>query len=99
MRNIISIENLVKEVARVMQVELRTPHFPFWPLYLAAAACETVCKPLGLTPPLFRRRADWYRQNRAFKIDKAKRELGYQPKINLREGLTRTYVWYREQGY
>jgi len=95
----ISIENLVKEVARVMKVDLRVPHFPFWPLHLAAAACEAVCKPLGLTPPLFRRRADWYRQNRAFRIDKARRELGYQPKIGLREGLTRTYAWYREQGY
>jgi nucleoside-diphosphate-sugar epimerase len=82
-----------------MGVAVKIPHYPFWPLYLASFLCETACKPLGLKPPLFRRRADWYRQNRAFKIDKAKRELGYHPQIGLTEGLTRTYRWYLEHGY
>jgi nucleoside-diphosphate-sugar epimerase len=42
---------------------------------------------------------DWYRQNRAFDIGRAKRELGYAPRIELDEGLRRTGRWYREQGY
>jgi nucleoside-diphosphate-sugar epimerase len=36
---------------------------------------------------------------RAFRIDKARRELGYVPRIGLDEGLRRTAIWYREQGY
>ncbi len=95
----IAIEDLVREVARVMQVQVRIPHFPFWPLLWAATLCEGICKPLKITPPIFRRRADWYRQNRAFLIGKARRELGYNPTVSLGEGLTRTYHWYREHGY
>jgi nucleoside-diphosphate-sugar epimerase len=95
----LAIEDLVKAVARVMGVQVKIPHFPFWPLYLAAFLCETACKPLRVNPPIFRRRADWYRQNRAFTIAKAKKELGYNPEVGLTEGLTRTYDWYRAKGY
>ncbi len=93
------IKELVREVAQVMGVQVKIPRFPFWPLYLASWLCEVICKPLNLTPPIFRRRADWYRQNRAFTIEKARRELGYNPQISLRDGLTRTYQWYLEHGY
>ena len=60
---------------------------------------EKVCRPFGITPPIFPRRVDWYRQNRAFDIDKAKRELGYAPKVGSTEGLRRTGDWYRRMGY
>ena len=53
--------------------------------------------PLRLRPPLFRRRVDWFRQNRAFSIEKAKRELGYRPKVGLREGLAATAAWYKSE--
>jgi nucleoside-diphosphate-sugar epimerase len=36
---------------------------------------------------------EWYRQNRAFDISRAKRELGYAPRIELDEGLRRTGRW------
>jgi nucleoside-diphosphate-sugar epimerase len=72
---------------------------PFWPLWSAALLCEIGYKPFRADPPLFRRRVDWFRQNRAFSIEKAKSELGYQPKIGLEEGLARTAEWYRQQGY
>ena len=29
----------------------------------------------------------------------AKRELGYQPRVCLKEGLSRTALWYRKAGY
>ena len=32
-------------------------------------------------------------------IDKAKRELGYEPTIGIEEGLRRTGVWYIENNY
>ena len=56
-------------------------------------------RPFGIAPPIFPRRVDWYRQNRAFKIDAAKRDLGYNPKVGLDEGLKRTYEWYKQEGY
>jgi nucleoside-diphosphate-sugar epimerase len=36
---------------------------------------------------------------RAFDISKARRVLGYEPKVPLEEGLARTCAWYRANGY
>lgn len=95
----LGIEELVKKTARALGVPVKTPHYPIWPLIIAGHVCEKVCKPLRITPPIFPRRVDWYRQNRAFDISKAKRELGYQPSVDLDEGLKRTAAWYRSEGY
>ena len=94
-----TLTELVGAVARSLGVDLRIRHLPFWPLWVAAVGCEFACKPIGVNPPLFRRRVDWYRQNRAFKIDRARRELGYLPKVGLEEGLACTADWYRAHGY
>jgi nucleoside-diphosphate-sugar epimerase len=94
-----SLNDLVRQVGAAMGVSVRIRHFPFWPLWTAALACEMACKPLRLTPPIFRRRVDWFRQVRAFSIEKAKRELGYNPTVGLAEGLSKTALWYRQHGY
>ena len=60
---------------------------------------EFAFKPFKVAPPLFRRRVDWFRQVRAFSVEKARKELGYQPKVGLEEGLRRTAQWYRDEGY
>ncbi len=98
-RDYLSIETLVRKTARALDVEVRIPHYPVWPVVAAGHVCETLCKPFGITPPIFPRRVDWYRQNRAFSIAKAQRDLGYEPAIAIDEGLRRTAAWYREQGY
>jgi nucleoside-diphosphate-sugar epimerase len=94
-----TLNHLVAAIAEASGVELTTRYLPFRPLWTVAAVCELVYKPLRVDPPLFRRRVDWFRQNRAFSIEKAGRELGYRPKIGLKEGLARTAEWYRAQGY
>jgi len=94
-----TLNDLIRHVGKSMGVDVKIKHYPFWPLYCAAVVCEIICKPLRLTPPIFRRRVDWFRRLRAFSIDKAKRDLGYQPKIAIEEGLKRTADWYRENGY
>ena len=67
----------------------------FW---TAAALCEAVCVPFGIEPPLYRRRVDFYTKSRAFDITRARRELGYAPRVGLREGIARTLAWGREHG-
>jgi nucleoside-diphosphate-sugar epimerase len=94
-----TLNELVSAIAESLGVDLTIRHLPFWPLWAAALACELVYKPLPMDPPLFRRRVDWFRQNRAFSIERAKKELGYKPGVGLREGLAATAKWYREQGY
>jgi len=95
----VEIEDLVRRTAKALGVQVRIPHYPLWPLIIAGHVCEKVCKPFHIKPPIFPRRVDWYRQNRAFDISKARRDLGYAPTISLDEGLKRTAAWYRAEGY
>lgn len=94
----LEIEDLVRRVGKALGIEVKVPHYPVWPVVVAGHIVEKACKPFGINPPIFPRRVDWYRQNRAFRIDKAKRDLGYQPRVGIDEGLRRTAEWYRREG-
>jgi nucleoside-diphosphate-sugar epimerase len=95
----VTIEELVRAVAATLGVNLKMVYLPFRPLWLAGLLCEGVCMPLGLEPPIFRRRVDWFRQNRGFRITRAREELGYEPRVDLGAGLAATGRWYREHHY
>jgi nucleoside-diphosphate-sugar epimerase len=87
---------LIAAESGVKPIGLRLPAWPFW---IAGAACEAVCAPFGLEPPLYRRRVDFFTKSRAFDIGRARRELGYSPAVGLREGIRRTLEWYRAAGW
>jgi 2-alkyl-3-oxoalkanoate reductase len=94
-----ALTEIVERVAEAQGRDVRIIRLPFWPLWLLALLCEAVCAPFGITPPLFRRRVDWFRQVRAFDISKAAKELGYDSTVDLRTGLARTAEWYETKGY
>ena len=87
---------LIAEEAQVPKPSLRLPVWPFW---IAGAACEAICTPLGVEPPIYRRRVDFFTKSRAFDISRARAELGYAPAVPLREGIRRTLEWYRKAGW
>ncbi|MGD9579270.1 MAG: NAD-dependent epimerase/dehydratase family protein, partial [Syntrophorhabdus sp.] len=95
----VSLRKLVDMIADSLGKTRPRLRVPFLPVYLAAHACEKLCRPLRIPPPIFPRRVDFFRKDRAFKIDKAKKVLGYQPRIGLKEGLKKTAEWYVQQGY
>lgn len=70
---------------------------PVWPFWLAGAACEAVCVPLGVEPPIYRRRVDFFTKSRAFDISRARAEIGYAPTVGLRDGIRKTLAWYKER--
>ena len=94
-----TLADLVALTAEVAGRPVPRLRVPLWPVWLAGAACELVCMPFGIAPPLYRRRVDFFRKSRAFDISRARRELGYEPKVGLREGVRRTLEWYREHGW
>jgi nucleoside-diphosphate-sugar epimerase len=93
------IKELVKRVGKALNKDVVIKYYPITPLVIAGHIVEKICKPFGINPPIFPRRVDWFRQVRAFSIDKAKRELGYKPKVDIDEGLKNTADWYEEMGY
>ena len=95
----VEIKEIVKKTGKALNIDVKIKYYPIIPLIIVGHIFEKVCKPFRITPPIFPRRVDWYRQNRAFKIDKAKKDLGYKPKVGLDEGLRRTGQWYRANGY
>jgi nucleoside-diphosphate-sugar epimerase len=94
-----TLNALVGLVAEGAGVPAPTLHLPVWPFWIAGAACEAICVPLGIEPPLYRRRVDFFTKSRAFDISRARAEVGYAPQIGLREGIRRTLDWYRAQGW
>jgi dihydroflavonol-4-reductase len=93
-----TLRELVALVAAELRVAPPRLRLPIWPVWLAGALCEAVCVPLGVEPPIFRRRVDFYRKSRAFDTTRARQELGYNPTIDLKTGIHRTAEWYRSQG-
>ena len=91
-----ALVDLIAEEAGVKPVRL---HLPVWPFWLAGAMCEVVCAPLKIEPPLYRRRVAFFTKSRAFDITRARTELGYEPKISLREGVRSTLAWYSAAGW
>jgi len=93
------LTDLVNLVAQILDKPISRIHIPLWPVYAASFLCEMICRPLGIEPPLYRRRLDFFTKDRAFDISKARKELGYNPKVPLKEGLARTAKWYKENGW
>jgi nucleoside-diphosphate-sugar epimerase len=94
-----SLNELVDLVAGEAGVPPPRMHLPVWPFWVAGAMCEAVCVPLGIEPPIYRRRVDFFTKSRAFDITRARTEIGYAPRVGLRMGIRRTLAWYREHGW
>ena len=92
------LQELVEAIARHLQVPPPGIRVPLGPVEVLARACEALCRPFTIEPPLHRRRMSFFRNNRGFSIDKARRMLGYQPQVALDEGLERTIAWYESRG-
>ena len=94
-----TLNELVMRIAHAAGVPPPRLRLPVWPFWVAGAVCEALCVPLGIEPPLYRRRVDFYTKSRAFDITRARHELGYEPRVGLDEGVARTLGWYRDHGW
>ena len=94
-----TLNELIRIVAEVAGVRPPGLHLPVLPVWVAGAACELICAPFGIEPPLYRRRVDFFTKSRAFDIARARSELGYAPQVSLRDGIRRTLEWYRSAGW
>ncbi|MDD1771697.1 MAG: NAD-dependent epimerase/dehydratase family protein [Methanomassiliicoccales archaeon] len=61
---------------------------------------EGLCTLLGRENFLYRRETvESVTSDRAYSIDRARKELGYEPRYDLPEGMKETVDWYRSHGY
>ena len=94
----------LEDIARIIATEIGNSRLSFlrlpaWPLFLLADVCEAVCKPLGIEPPLYRRRVAFFTKDRAFDTRKLQNQLDYTYTYSAESGLRETAGWYRAHGW
>ncbi len=94
----LQLNALLDTIARINDSSELKVHVPALPFQLAGSLCEKICIPLGIEPPIYRRRVDFFTKSRSFDITKAKTLLGYAPQVGLLEGLRNTAEWYKSKG-
>jgi len=72
---------------------------PEWLAKTIALGMEMTSKITGKPPKITREAVGFLTRQARFSIEKARRELGYQPRISLKEGMKLTEQWLREAGY
>ena len=71
---------LVSRIALILNVPEPAIHIPVRPIQAIGSLCEAICTPLGINPPIYRRRVDFFTKTRSFCTRRAQRDLGFCPK-------------------
>ncbi len=95
----ISISELVQTVADKAGVKQLPFKVPALPVQLLGSVVEFICKPLGIEPPIYRRRVDFFTKTRSFDISKAERELDYSPGQDFSDEVGNIFQYYRAEGW
>lgn len=94
-----TLSTITALIAGLLGVRPPWVRLPARPFQIVGSVCEAICVPLGIEPPIYRRRVDFFTKSRAFTIAKAQRLLGYQPQVPLEAGLRSTLDWYIRNGH
>ena len=95
----VSIEDLYSVIADETNVKPIGIRVPALPIQLLGEVVERICRPLGIEPPIYRRRVDFFTKTRAFDWSKARNELGYEPGQSLDEEVQLIVNSYRRLGW
>ena len=95
----ITTNAMVSAISEAVGNNKRVWHAPMWPFILAARVFESTFSPLGLKPPLHRRRLDFFRKSFSFSTAKAEQTLSFRPAVGFRDGARKTAQWYQESGF
>jgi nucleoside-diphosphate-sugar epimerase len=93
----LSWREFVRQLIAAFGVRERTLSFPVWVARMAGPALEALFRLLRRKnpPPITDYRTALVSKDFHFSCEKAKRMLGYRPRVALDEGLRRTVEWYR----
>lgn len=87
-------------IADTLEVAHVTRHIPFSALYFAGRSAELVWQALGrrkaAPPPVTTYGVTLLGGDQQFSIDRARRELGYEPEFDVKRGIAEGVRWYLE---
>lgn len=94
---VVTSRNMIEETARALGVRARIIRLPLKPLWMLARALEWTMTPLGLQPPIHRRRLNFFILGFHFQENRTRLLLDYEPATRFSPGIRNTLQWYREQ--
>lgn len=74
-------------------------YVPEWTALTMATCVEKLFFAAGKQPPVSRKNIESTLADRVFSIEKAKKELGFSPKVDPDKGLKETVEWYMDKGW
>lgn len=92
-------DNIIKIIQGTLGVSSITIPVPEWAALTAASLTEYLWNIFRKTPPVTRKNIESTLADRVFSIEKAKRELGFEPHMDYEKGLKETILWYMENGW
>jgi len=95
----LTTDEMVRTIAAQLGTQIPRWRAPLPLLQAAATVLETCLQPLGIQPPLHRRRLDFFRKSFVMSSEKACKLLGFAPQWHFRDGVRATAQWYTEMGY
>ena len=93
-----TLQELVAEVQAATGSRRYGVRLPLAPMLGVAAVVEDVSRVLGVDPPIYRRRMDFFWSDSEFDTSHARRGLDWAPQVDLPEGIRRTLEDYRRSG-
>lgn len=93
-------QELLQAIAHEIGARPPRLHLPYRALYTAGYAAERFATLTGSThrPPVTRLGVAFIGTDNRHAIGKARRELGYEPRVPLRDGIRRAATWYLNRG-
>jgi nucleoside-diphosphate-sugar epimerase len=93
-----TLRDLVAEVQAATGSRRYGIRLPLKPMLGVAGVVEDVSRKLGVEPPIYRRRMDFFWSDSEFDTTQARRGLDWVPRVDLPEGIRRTLEDYRRAG-
>ena len=92
-------DTIRETIQEALGLKKRALYVPEWVALTAAAIIEKIFTLIGKSPPVARKNIESTLADRVFSVEKAIRELGFDPKIDPEQGLRDTVLWYKEKGW
>jgi nucleoside-diphosphate-sugar epimerase len=90
-------DDIRKSLQQALVIKRFPLYVPEWAALTVASLSEKIFPLIGKVPPVSRKNIESTLADRVFSIEKAKKELGFYPRVNPEIGLRETVEWYKEQ--
>jgi len=96
---ILTVKEMAESIASACGTRLPRVSPPLWMMKTAAAVLEKTFRLVGKEAPFNRSKLSFFIHPKALSIEKARRELGYEPAVDFGSGMALAVAWYKDNGW